>query len=379
MKKPEPLTINFLEKILRYDQGLVNVPGKGSVPGQEPGPMDFARSFLRLNGAVVEDNRLGLEALLPRDLQEYLDVSEYVRILGGHTGLEGDVARHVVSYGTPLLDRMLSRTMGKIPLVSCSLYFDYIKSGGFQRLLDEQLSFYTAVASIETIADTRVDYAVVACHYTAQSDEQKEGLLSMTLNMETGAFVPDMARLLDDADCRVEYHDPDQDKQKRLAALGDNIDVLARSMLSKQLEPFRMSMNRRFKRDVNNLIEYYGSLELEMKKSLDNTALSEKARQERKAKIYALPEELSTKAHDLLKKYSINIRLKPAAVMLVRTPARKIICKALIGRTPRQLSLIYNPVTRSIDPLACARCRQFIFHVHFDDTLQPCCVKCVRR
>lgn len=201
----------------------------------------------------------------------------------------------------------------------------------------------------------------------------------MTLNMETGAFVPDMARLLDDADCRVEYHDPDQDKQKRLAALGDNIDVLARSMLSKQLEPFRMSMNRRFKRDVNNLIEYYGSLELEMKKSLDNTALSEKARQERKAKIYALPEELSTKAHDLLKKYSINIRLKPAAVMLVRTPARKIICKALIGRTPRQLSLIYNPVTRSIDPLACARCRQFIFHVHFDDTLQPCCVKCVRR
>ncbi len=363
---------------MRYDLGFVDVSGKISGPEQEPGPVDFARNFLQINGAAVEDSQAGLDALLPSDLQKELDVPEYVRILGEYTDSENQAAQHVVSYGTPLLDRMLSKTMEKIPLVSCSLDFDYIKSGGFQRLLDEHFSFYRAVVSIETVADTRVDYAMVASRYTAQSDEQKEGLLSLALNMDTGAYIPDMKRMFDAASFRMEYHEPDQHKQKRLAAMGHKIDAICRAMLSKELEPFRNSMNRRFKRDVKNLVEYYSSLELEMKKSLGNTALTAKARQERQAKIDSLPEELSAKTHDLLKKYSINIHLKPAAVMLVQTPARKIICKALIGKTPAQLSLTYNPVTRSIDPLACARCREFIFHVHFDHTHQPCCVKCAR-
>ncbi len=362
---------------MRYDQGYVNISGKVSGPEQEPGPMGFARNFLLINGAAVEDSQTGLDALLPRNLQKELDVSEYVRILGEYADPGSQNAQHVVSYGTPLLDRMLSKTTEKIPLVSCSLDFDYIKSGGFQRLLDEQFSFYRAVASIETVADTRVDYAMVACRYIAQSDEQKEGLLSLALNMDTGAYIPDMERMLHAASCRMDYHEPDQDKQKRLAAMGDKIDAICRAMLSKELEPFRISMNRRFKRDVKNLIEYYSSLKLEMKKSLDNTALSAKARQERQAKIDALPDELSAKAHDLLKKYSINIHLKPAAVMLARTPVKKIICKAHIGKKPVHLSLIYNPVIRSIDPLACARCREFIYHVHFDDNHKPSCVKCV--
>ena len=54
-------------------------------------------------------------------------------------------------------------------------------------------------------------------------------------------------------------------------------------------------MNRKFRRDVRNLEEYYRSLEQEMQQSLVRSGLSDQLVQDRRAKIALIPEELARK------------------------------------------------------------------------------------
>ncbi|MFW6101348.1 MAG: hypothetical protein ACOC90_08170, partial [Bacteroidota bacterium] len=276
----------------------------------------------------------------------------------------------------PLLERMIGGALEKIPMTTCLLEFDYIKSGGFERLIEEQLTFYGARASIETIAKVSAGYMLVACRYTAQSDEHKEGLLTMVFNSDTGGFVPDMAEALDSAGCRTSFTIPGPDAHKSVVSLSDHIEKTAHRFLEDRLEPFRASMNRRFQRDVANLNEYYASLEQEMQKSLEKPGLSEAARSDRQVKIDAIPSELASKKDDLFKKYSIKVRLQPAAAMHIRTPAKKLACRLSIGRQTRQFFLTYNPVTRRFDPPPCSRCRTPLSHIHFDSRQAPVCLSC---
>jgi hypothetical protein len=218
---------------------------------------------------------------------------------------------------------MIGAALEKIPLAGCGLEFDYVKGGGFDRLIDEQLTFYGAVAAVETVAEVTAEYVFVACRYTAQSDEQKEGLLTMAFNADTGGFVPEMTELLDTAGCRSVFTVPAAAARDTILSLADHVEQTARRLVADQLEPFRTSMNRRFKRDIANLNEYYQSLEQEMQNSLEKSGLSESARSDRKTKIKAIPAELASKSYDLFKKYSIKVRLQPTAAMHIRTPAKK--------------------------------------------------------
>ncbi len=350
-------------------------------PDADPELLGFAERFLNLSGAVVETNEAGLDALIPEELQTLLNTTEHIRIRGGATASSiNDDGCYVMGYGAPLLDRMIETAVKNIPLLFCRLEFDYIKSGGFDRLLSDQLSFYGSIAEIETIAEVITDYSLVVCRYKAQSDEQKEGLLEMVFNCDTKRLVPDMVGALDSAVCRIIYLENSEARAATiLSGFGEDIERHARRLLHHQLKSFQESMNRRFRRDVNNLEEYYAGLETEMLKSLENPTLSDNARTDRQVKIDALSAELARKTDDLFKKYSIKVSMNPAAAMIIRSPAKKIVCKLSVGKKARRLFLTYNPVARSIEPLACARCEKNIRHIHFSNNLEPLCFECWKR
>ncbi|MFP3999549.1 MAG: hypothetical protein ACLFUN_06865, partial [Desulfobacterales bacterium] len=223
----------------------------------ETEPLHFAQRFLQLHGAAVETSGSAIEALIPEELRALLDVPEHIRISGDNEYAADNNEHYVVTYGAPLLERMIGGTLEKIPMTACRLEFDYIKSGGFERLIEDQLTFYGARASIETTAEVSASYMLVACRYTAQSDEHKEGLLTMVFNSDTGGFVPDMAEALDSAGCRTSFTLPGPDAHKSVVSLSNHIEKTAHRFLEDRLEPFRASMNRRFQRDVANLNEYY--------------------------------------------------------------------------------------------------------------------------
>jgi hypothetical protein len=112
-------------------------------------------------------------------------------------------------------------------------------------------------------------------------------------------------------------------------------------------------MNRRYQRDVNNLSEYYTELTNEMKKALKRPGLSAELMAERQEKIDLIPDEMTKKKEDLFKKYSIRVNLRLSSVMLIRTPAVKLFCRAEVGRRQKQ----FRACLKCSNPRECSRHR----------------------
>lgn len=337
----------------------------------------FVRRFFELNGAEMEEHSEGLDVLLPEHLASRLSIPEFLHI----TTAENTREQLAIHYGSPLLEKIVNAACDTVPLICCRLDFTYIKRQGFDRLIQDQFVFHNCVCRVKSAAEVRAAYLLLTCRYLSQSDEQKEGLFTLAFNLETGAAVSEMDKMFNTVERTFETNSAQ-------AFLGDDkiqeiltwIQRRASKVLEREIEPFQDSMNRRFRRDVANLEEYYADLRKEMAESLKRPGISDQLMSDRKAKISLIPDELERKKVDLFKKYSIRIKLELCGGIQIRTPATKILYQASFGRKQKQLSMIYNPVTKSMDPLVCDGCGNSTFDIRFCDLLHilcpACCAKC---
>jgi len=345
----------------------------------------FVCRFLETHGAVLEENGKEFEVLLSESLSGMLKTSEHIHINRGFVSDTPDAdpeSRHTysINYGSHLLEKMVNAACAHVPLLACQVEFDYLKSAGFERLINEQFSFFGAVGSVESTAKIKTEYLFLTCRYIAQSDEQKEGLVNLIFNLETGAHVPHMADMLSLAarDFKTEKKRVAAWKDKQIKEIMEWIRRQMKESITEKICPFQESMTRRFRRDVLNLEEYYASLKEEMEKSLERPGLSDQLIKDRQEKITLLPDELARKKDDLFKKYSVKVKVEPCSAMLISTPAIKILYKTSIGKKRKNFSLIYNPVTKSVDPLVCQKCGRSATNIYFNDRLHQLCPACSR-
>jgi hypothetical protein len=337
-------------------------------------PLVFARRFLGTRGAAVEVHPEGFEALLPHELSERLGLPEYVSIREGSEAEGGEPFG--ITYGSPLLEKMVELACDALPMASCRLSFHYLKSQGFDRLIQDQFSFRKSLCRVISTAPVKTDYLLLACRYAARSDEQKEGLFALFFNFETGALIPQASNLSSNADMEPA---PFPESIQATSRWDRILKVIARDtkeMLTEEIRQFRDSMNRRLNRDVHNLEEYYENLKKEMESSLGRAGLSDRLVQDRREKIALIPEELAKKKEDLLKKYSIRIKITPCAGLFIRMPAVKILCEAHVGREKRPLSLIYSPLTKVLDPFVCDGCGRSVTSISFCPHHHALCSRC---
>ena len=339
---------------------------------------EFAYRFLENQGAVLERNERGFEVLMPENLSEVLGTSEHINI---NTGSDPETeGTYYINYSSSLLEKMVDAVCcGDVPLLACQLQFDYLKREGFDRLIKEQFFFSKSVGKTENRAKIKTAYIFLTCRYTAQSDEQKQGVVSLVFNLETGAYVPRMAELLSASGTNFIPLQKPVWKDGQLEMVMKCIKEQSKGILMEELNSFYETMTRRFKRDVANLEEYYHALGKEMKKNLERHRLSKELIKERREKIGLLPDELERKRDDLFKKYSIKVNVEPCAVMLINTPAVKVLYNVFIRKTRKNVSLIYNPVTKALDPLVCQGCGKSITNIYFCDHLHLLCSRCSKR
>jgi len=339
--------------------------------------IEFACRFLENRGAVLEKNGQGLEALLPENLSEILETDEHIKI-NTETGPELEGA-YSINYGSPLLEKMVYAACKDLPLLTCKLQFDYLKKEGFDSLVKKQFIFAKSEGKTENRAIINTEYIFLTCRYTAQSDEQKQGLISFVFNLETGSYVPRMAEFFSaDGKNFISLKKPLW-KDGQLEKVMKCITEQSKEILMGELNSFYEAMTRRYKRDVVNLEEYYAALKKEMEKNLKRSHLSEVSIKERYKKIDLLPDELERKREDLFKKYSIKINVEPCAVMLINTPAVKVLYNVFIKRVRKNISFIYNPITKELDPLVCQACGKSITSIYFCNNLHLLCLMCSQK
>ena len=346
--------------------------------------LDFAARFLRENGALIEQGSRGINALLPKDLANRLGTREYITLAvprdlaqARTAGASGNPAEvYSIHFGAPLLDKILAVLTENPPLLHTELHFSYLKSGGFDNLVQEQFEWHKATGSVTSFGQIHTRYLLLNCKYLAQSDEQKEGRFDLTVNLDTGALVPGMNADFTGIDKEFRKTgtiDISENMQTRLNRL---VQTYGKAAVDQETDAFKNSMNRRFVRDAKSLDDYYHALAQEMAASLERANVSEALKTDRKEKIAMIPEELAAKKKDLLNKYQIRITLYLAGAMMVKTPAVKLLFTASVGRNRKTLSLIYNPVTKRIDPLVCESCHQSMYQVAFGNDLCTLCLEC---
>jgi hypothetical protein len=333
----------------------------------------FVCRFLENRGAMIEKSSQGFDVLLPDYLSNLLETPEFIQIDKDPDSGSG----YSFNFGSTLLEKIVNAACETAALVECDLHFDYLKSQGFDKLIRNQFTFHGAVGKVESFAEVRTEYFLMTCKYLAQSDEQKEGLIRLIFNLETGARIEDMEQNI-----RLSVNEfqtkekPVSWKEGKIRKIIGWVERHTKAARKEEIAPFQDSMNRRFRRDVASLEEYYIDLEQEMTKSLERPGLSGQLIQDRQKKIGLLPDELARKTDDLFKKYSIRVNIKLCGAMLIRTQAVKVLYRLSVGRKQHRLTLIYNPANKSMDPMVCKGCDASTFSVNFCRYLHPLCPNC---
>lgn len=335
----------------------------------------FVSRFLENRGAMLEKSSQGFDVLLPDYLSNLLETPEFIQI---DTDLDSE-SIYSINFGSRLLEKIVTIACETAALVECDLHFDYLKSQGFDKLIRNQFIFQGAVGKVESFAEVRTEYLLLTCKYLAQSDEQKEGLFRLIFNLETGARIADIEHNI-----RLHVSEfqtkgkPVNWEEGKIGKIIEWVERHTKLVLKEEIAPFEDSMNRRFRRDVISLEEYYTDLEQEMRKNLNRPGLSAQLIQDRQKKIDLLPDELARKINDLFKKYSIRVNIKLCGAMLIRTQAVKVLYRLSVGRKKQHLTLIYNPANKSMDPMVCRGCGVSTFSVNFCRYLHPLCPNCIR-
>ena len=66
---------------------------------------------------------------------------------------------------------------------------------------------------------------------------------------------------------------------------------------------------------------------------------------------------MSRKIEDLKQKYQIQVTLTGCAALRFLVPVMLLTVAVRYRKLEREARLIYNPITRSLDPYVCERCR----------------------
>lgn len=335
--------------------------------------LSFAAETLEQQGALVEAKSDRLNVLLPHDLAEYLALSEEVVV--------GDDSAPLL-YGSPLLDRLVGLATKDVPVVYGQIEIPYLKKEGFDRLVSQDVAFKDAQVRVTNRAEARTTYMIFICHFVAMSDERKEGLVQIGIHEGSGAFIEGLAQSWPELQPvffkpgNVPPHFPVHLEKPLSCAMRK-----AKFAAEQELADFFGSMERRLKRDIKSTREYYDAMRKEMEASLAHANLTEQQELERKHKITDLPVEMERKIMDLEQKYRVEVTLTGRAAVRLLVDVAQVFLELKYRKYRRSIRVIWNPVTRRLDPLVCEHCSETTTGVHpavTKDAVQLLCFDCNR-
>ncbi len=322
----------------------------------EPGPLQrFVAELLTAEGALVEQiEPEGLEAVVPPSLQRALGVPELCRLGFGATLPDG-AAR--VGIESDWLDRC-ARAMGERGRWSRCVLEASAGLGDAEAALAHELALDNATFRLIAARPAWTRYLLFDLRYTAISDEKRDGVLRLMLNLATGAL-PDavLERLtpwLGDAGADAPLPDdavlPADWEQARV------LDVLRHAVpprLAVAVAPFERGLRRRLARDQDRLHAYHNDLYREAMRRAAAAAEGDPAWQREQLRIAAIGREYRAKLADLGHKYALRVTLEWIRTLELAMPVVRLEVLVRRRKAERVLWLDWNRMARRLEPPAC--------------------------
>ncbi len=350
------------------------------------GPLKaFVRQILESEGALVEESGPELiGTLVPPDLARRLGCPSFAEIsfsadlsAGAQAGQRSE-EHLLLTYGSPLLDRLLALAREQGHLARFSLEQVYLKRDGIDQEVRKRFSFQNCRAQPGVIRENCNSYIVFNMKYVAISDERIEGLIAVPVNRSSLAVLPGFLAAIH----RQLLEKSDLVPQENLS--GRPVDDVYRAAceyagqcVRDRLQEFERSMKRRLGRDVSRLEEYYTDIIREILARIARRGLSGEEKEGELVKASAAEQELKRKLEDLRVKYSISVKV--ALVNACRIDLPVILAPYLLERRDKQreVTIFWNPVLKAVEPVACEGCLHPTTSIFLcDERLHLVCASC---
>ena len=359
-------------------------------------PLQYAARVLDLYGAVVEaasgpaagaePSGTGpegistgrLEALLPADLAARLDWEEETLLAVQAAAAGGE---WLIGYGSADLEKLLDLLRGDCSVIRLRGHLPWPHARSLAHEASTALRFRTRVRM--TYRETQASHAsYVLAHYAlnAVSEETYEKLVTAFVNQATLSPVPALTAHIDDARLFASRAGGPA-SSGGLASAGcpwpkicTALHRAASRAALEQLRPFVDRLERRRSRDAERLHDYYEALAQELgHRRARGRQLSAARVEEKLASIRA---EYERKVRDLDLRYSLRVTLRPVAAAQVEMPVLRGTYQLQWRSTERMLPITWNPLLRSMEPIACDDCGQGGLEMTIDDRLHVRCGSC---
>ncbi len=317
----------------------------------------FAADLLEREGALVEPiEPEGLEVLAPPQLQQAIGIPDLCRLGFGaslppgarRVGIEADwLARFagVIGERGKWMRRVLRPS--NPPLA------------GVERLLEHELALPNATFRLRCAGPVWTRYLILDFRFTALSDEKREGLLKLGINLATGAVIDDaLERLMSRLDTQAEEESlpegvdlpPPWDRQRVLDLLSRTL----RPLLEREIAPFAASLQRRLARDQVRLHDYHNRLFQDAARRLATLPDGEDRRQRERQRAEAIQREYRVRLDDLGRKYALRVTAEWVQTLELVMPVQRLELLIRRRKGERVVHTDWNPLARRLEPLPCA-------------------------
>jgi len=316
----------------------------------------FAADLLARQGALVDViEPEGIEVLAPPPMRQALGVGEFFRLGFGATLPDGAERAGIESDWLDRFARLLGDHGRHARLVLSS---DVRAPADPQGMLERTLVLDNATFRLLGVTPAWTRYVALDFRYSAVSDEKRDGVLRLGVNLATGglpdAVLEQIAPWLDSDDPVAPLPEatelPTDWPRGRLL---DLVDRALRPRLDAAFDPFAKVLRRRLARDQERLYAYHNDLHREAARRLSLLAAGDAARQREEQRIAAITRDYQAKLDDLSRQYAMRVTVEWVQTLELVMPVQRFAVQLRRRKAERVVQLDWNNLARRLEPPAC--------------------------
>ncbi len=224
--------------------------------------------------------------------------------------------------------------------------------------LDRGLALQNGIYRVLEDYQQTARYYFFGFQYSIESDETSLGAITVCLNASARSVVLKPESLSNAVkDDLEEAAQPDIPRDE----LAQLFPIALRGLqpeIRRLAAGIEQSANRRLARESVRIDSYYKDLLNQIEKRVARRATDPEAAGKERSRASATELDRTAKLQDLVRKYSLRIKIQPGDVLVVPLPVREISARLIRKKAERVATLHWNPLLGTLDSPWCEACSE---------------------
>lgn len=331
---------------------------------------EWARDLLLSRGALADaEDGEAVRAFLPEPVARTLGAQEWLSLRFGAGPGADDAGEWMERLGALLPAGCIAagaRLRNRAPAVALDAEAVLSHGLAIQNGIYRRLEDYAALAN----------YGVFTFEYAVESDDRSLGLAAVCLNASAQSEAPQPESLVQAIGDNLEEDLSASITAPDLARLFSAAERAARRQIEQQIAGLEENANRRLARDIARVQSYYAGLAAQIAKRLAKRAGDPEAAAKERSRALATEADRATKIEDLVRKYSLRVRLSLAGCLRLILPVREIAVLLIRKKEERRRVVHWNPILRVLEPPLCEACSGRAHPLYLCEKVHCLCKEC---